>query len=174
LSNIDPMGLETPRAASGCGTMSWAVCGSLPPAIPSCTEPCGCGPRAPDFALFNINIYVFSVYAEYSKDGNAFVGGGVNFNSPNPLNIDSSANVGWLNTSSPPSGAQIDNFLGGYSGGGTAGYAGAGGGEVWSPGNGTATVIGFGAGEQYQSNYKGSGTASWGYTVPTGQTGITW
>jgi hypothetical protein len=62
---------------------------------------------------------------------------------------DASANVGWLNTSSPPSGAQIDNFLGGYSGGGTAGYAGIGGGMVWSPGNGTATVVGFGAGEQY-------------------------
>jgi filamentous hemagglutinin len=168
------MGLESPRTASGCGATSWAACGSLPPAIPSCTKPCGCKPRAPDFALFNINIYVFSIYAEYSRYGNAFVGVGVNFNSPNPVNIDSSANVGWLNTSSPPGAAQLDNFLGGYSGGGTAAYSGVGGGEVWSPGNGTATVLGFGAGEQYQANYRGSGNLNWGYTVPTGQTGITW
>ena len=175
VGNTDPSGLESPRAACGVSnnsTSAWAGCATP---IPECDSCVGCyGLRAPDFALFNINIYVFSAYAEYSKDGNAFVGGAVNFNSPNPLNIDASANAGWLNSFSPPSGAQIDNFLGGYSGGGTAGYAGAGGGEVWSPGNGTATVIGFGAGEQYQSNYKGNGNANWGYTVPTGQTGITW
>lgn len=168
LSSVDPLGLESNRAFCG-GPTSCSV-----PA-PTCSDPCGCGRlRSPDFALFNVNIYVLSVYAEYSKDGNAFVGGGVNFNSPNPVSLDASANVGWLNTSSPPSGAQIDNFLAGYSGGGTAGYAGVGGGEVWSPGNGTATVLGFGAGEQYQTNYKGSGNLNWGYTVPTGQTGITW
>lgn len=168
LSATDPLGLESNRAFCGGPT----TC-SVP--APVCSDPCGCGKlRAPDFALFNINIYVFSVYAEYSKDGNAFVGGGVNFNSPNPVNLDASANVGWLNTSSPPSGAQIDNFLAGYSGGGTAGYGGVGGGQVWSPGNGTATVLGFGAGEQYQTNYNGSGNLNWGYTVPTGQTGITW
>lgn len=44
LSNIDPLGLESPRAASGCGNGGWSSCASNPPAIPSCTEPCGCKP----------------------------------------------------------------------------------------------------------------------------------
>jgi RHS repeat-associated protein len=38
LMNVDPQGLESPRSASGCGTMSWAACGALPPAVPT-----GCG-----------------------------------------------------------------------------------------------------------------------------------
>ncbi|MBB5356833.1 RHS repeat-associated protein [Rhodanobacter sp. ANJX3] len=42
LRNVDPLGLESPRAASGCGTISWAACGALPPVIPTCTVPCGC------------------------------------------------------------------------------------------------------------------------------------
>lgn len=35
LSNIDPLGLESPRAASGCGAMSWAACGAIPPVLPT-------------------------------------------------------------------------------------------------------------------------------------------
>jgi RHS repeat-associated protein len=45
LMSGDPMGLETPKAASGCGTMAWAACGSLPTSMPSCTNPCGCEPN---------------------------------------------------------------------------------------------------------------------------------
>jgi len=35
LSNIDPMGLESPRSAAGCGSMSWAACGARPLALPT-------------------------------------------------------------------------------------------------------------------------------------------
>jgi RHS repeat-associated protein len=130
-------------------------------------------PRLPDFISFNINAYVFSVYGAFASNGYAFVGGGVNFNFPNPLSLEASANAGWLNVASP-TGAQIDNFLGGYSGGVTGGYVGLGGGEVWSPGNGTATVIGFGAGASFGSSSNGGGGPNWGYGVPTGSTGIKW
>jgi filamentous hemagglutinin len=84
------------------------------------------------------------------------------------------ANAGWLNSASAPSGDQIDSFLGGYSGGAAAAYDGVGGGEIWSPGNGTATIVGFGAGETYMSSYRAGGAASWGYSWQTGQTGIRW
>lgn len=41
LSNVDPLGLESPRAASGCGAMSWAACGAMAPALP--TKDCNGG-----------------------------------------------------------------------------------------------------------------------------------
>jgi len=176
VNKIDPLGLESPRSFCGGSNNSaapWTGC-SAPP--PPCPTPCGCPVnfRKPDFVTFNINIYVLSVYAGYSKSGNAFVGLGVNFNFPNPVNLDASASAGWLNTSTPPSGEQTDNFLGGYSGGVTGAYAGPGIGQAWSPGNGTATLIGFGAGESFQSSYNGGVTPNWGYTWKTGQTGLTW
>jgi len=58
LSNSDPLGLESPRAASGCGTMSWAACGATPPAIPKCTQPCGCSNSSAGKVLAAIAIVV--------------------------------------------------------------------------------------------------------------------
>jgi filamentous hemagglutinin len=163
MNRRDPLGLDD----SIC-MFNKAMCSpSLPP---PCDQP---KTRPPDFISFNINVYVFSVFGSFASTGNAYVGGGVNFTGPNPLNLDASVNLGWLNTTDPTS-AQIDNFLVGYSGGLSGAYMGYGGGEVVSPGNGTATVIGVGAGESYQTTYNGSGMGHWGYAVRTGYTGITW
>jgi len=53
--------------------------------------------------------------------------------------------AGYLNTTSVSPG-QTTNFAAEYAGGGSALYGGLGGGIMVLPGNGTATVIGFGAG----------------------------
>jgi len=129
--------------------------------------------RWPDFVMFNLNDYVFSAFGTFTSTGYAYVGGGVNYTAPNPANVDAAVNVGWLNNTDPTD-EEIDSFVSGNSGQLSAVYAGVGGGEAWSPGNGTATVVGFGAGEQFGTKFKGTGTGGWGFSGQTGWTGITW
>ena len=161
MSRTDPLGLYGGPIAAGSRYNPCVRLWEGPPA------------RLPDFISFNINAYVFSVFGAFSRTGDAFVGAGLNFNAPNPATLEASVNGGWLN-SSMPTGSQLNNFISSYSGGLFGGYAGLGGGQAWSPGNGTATLIGFGAGESLGTNFKGGATGSWGYSVNTGYTGITW
>jgi hypothetical protein len=130
----------------------------------------GCAKRLPDFINFQIDILWGG---SYSRSGNAFVGAGVNKGVPNPYRVSAGVSAGWVN-SFAVSPEQVDNFLSGYSGGFSGAYALAGGGLAVSPGNGTATVVGVGAGEAIGLDTIASGTGSWGYTWETGQAGIVW
>jgi uncharacterized protein RhaS with RHS repeats len=129
--------------------------------------------RGPDFVNFQIDGYIFSVWGTFTRDGNSFVGGGLNATLPNQLNLSASASAGWLNKSTVLPG-ETANFAGGYSGGGAAAYVGIGGGVVYSPGNGTATVVGIGAGKSLGAGFNSGATFSGGYSKDMGDSGIGW
>lgn len=83
-----------------------------------------------------------------------------------------SITAGWLNQISVrPGGA--DNFAGGYAGGAAGAYGVFGGGMMYSPGNGTATLLGVGGGVSAGKNTN-LGGVSGGYSRDQGKTGIRW
>jgi filamentous hemagglutinin len=100
--------------------------------------------RFPDFVNFQVDYFVGSAWGSFSRDGNSYFGYGLNKALPNSVNAAASAQFGWLNRSSVGPG-ETNKFLAGYAGCGTAAFSAVGGGVVYSPGNGTATVIGVGA-----------------------------
>jgi len=130
--------------------------------------------RAPDFINFQVDYYVGSIWGTFSRSGNSFVGVGLNRTYINPVSAGASMAAGWLNSQNPTA-VQVDSFISGYSGGATAAYAGMGGGLFYSPGNGSATVIGLGVAAQpggAPSNWSGSIVG--GRTFLQGQSGIRW
>ncbi|MDR5777538.1 hemagglutinin repeat-containing protein [Caballeronia sp. LZ002] len=128
--------------------------------------------RAPDFVNFQLDYFVGSVWGTFTRDGNSFIGGGLNMGIPNPVGAGVSISAGYLNAGHVSPG-QTNNFAGGYAGGGSALYGGFGGGIMISPGNGTATVVGFGAGTTVGKT-DNPASVGWGYTVDQGKTGIKW
>ncbi|NHQ87865.1 hypothetical protein HA050_17285 [Iodobacter sp. HSC-16F04] len=160
LNAIDPNGLAGVRPS---GPMS---------GVPNKGDGCKV-PRAPDFVNFQLDLYVFSVWGTFSRDGHSFAGGGFNRGYSNPLNLNASVSAGWLNTWTVKPG-QTNGFLSGYAGGGNAAYTGVGGGLVYSPGSGTATVVGVGVGYAYGSAAQLAGGPGGGYTKDQGETGISW
>lgn len=128
--------------------------------------------RAPDFVNFQIDYFVGSVWGTFTRDGNAFFGGGLNMGLPNPVGAGASVSAGYPNTSTVRPG-QTNNFAGGYAGGGSALYRGLGGGIMVSPGNGTATVVGVGAGVNVGKT-NNPASVGWGFSVDQGKTGIRW
>ena len=128
--------------------------------------------RGPDFVNFQLDYYVGSAWGTFTRDGNSFVGGGVNMNLPNPTGVGANVSVGWLNSTTMSPG-QTNNFVSGYSGGAVGGYDGPGGGIMYSPGNGTATVVGVGAGVSVGGN-KNVVSVGGGYSVNQGSTGLKW
>ncbi|MBY4696516.1 hypothetical protein K6W21_20820 [Burkholderia latens] len=128
--------------------------------------------RAPDFVNFQIDYFVGSVWGTFTRDGNAFFGGGLNMGLPNPVGAGVNMSAGYLNTSTVRPG-QTNNFAGEYAGGGSALYGGLGGGVMVSPGNGTATVVGFGAGVNVGKT-NNPASVGWGFSVDQGKTGISW
>jgi filamentous hemagglutinin len=128
--------------------------------------------RLPDFLNFQVDYFVGSVWGTFSRDGNSYFGYGVNKALPNAVNAAASAQFGWLNRSSVSPG-ETNKFLSGYAGSGTAAFSAVGRGVVYSPGNGTATVLGIGAGANL-GNAKNPASTGMGYTVDKGKTGIEW
>jgi filamentous hemagglutinin len=54
--------------------------------------------RAPDFVNFQIDYFVGSVWGTFTRDGNAFFGGGLNMGLPNPVGAGVNISAGYLNT----------------------------------------------------------------------------
>lgn len=100
------------------------------------------------------------------------LGYGVNLGIPNSVGAGINVSADYLNTKSVSPG-QTNNFAGGYAGGGSALYGGLGGGIMVSPGNGTATVIGFGAGTNVGKT-DNPVSVGWGFSNDQGKTGIRW
>jgi filamentous hemagglutinin len=72
--------------------------------------------RGPDFVNFQIDYYVGSVWGTFTRDGNSFVGDGLNMALPNTVNAGVGISAGWLNMLTVAPG-QTNNFAGGYAGG---------------------------------------------------------
>lgn len=128
---------------------------------------CGSALRAPDFVQFSFDLYVFNFTGTFSRSGRAFFGGGFGRTYPSPkfTGTGGSIAVGWLNKLSPST-TEIDNFVGGLGYSKTAFYNGVGGGVAWSPGSGTATLIGVGEGFSLspggiQNNQGNTGLGGW-------------
>ncbi len=102
--------------------------------------------RWPDFIQFSLDLGPANLNGTFSASGNSFAGAGVSKGYPDPISVGGSVAAGWLNQYLPPSGKQIDDFIGGWGAGSSEYFLGVGGGVAWSPGNGTATLIGVGAG----------------------------
>ena len=129
--------------------------------------------RLPDFVSFQVNYYVGSVSGTLSRSGNSFFGMGMSKGIPNPVGAGASVNVGWLNTcDAEATKLKVDSFLEGFAGGGAAAYAGVGGGILVSPGNGTATVVGVGAGVAVGGSPKLGGSPSFDVSRNLGPTGL--
>ncbi|PPK44809.1 hemagglutinin-like protein [Trinickia symbiotica] len=128
--------------------------------------------RLPDFVNFQVDYFVGSAWGSFSRDGNSYFGYGVNKALPNSVNASASAQFGWLNRSSVIPG-ETNKFLAGYAGSGTVAFSAVGGGVVYSPGNGTATVLGVGAGANL-GKAKNPASTGMGYTVDKGKTGMEW
>ncbi|MDR5884175.1 hypothetical protein [Caballeronia sp. LZ032] len=122
---------------------------------------------------FQIDYFVGSVWGTFTRDGNAFFGYGVNAALPNPVQASASITMGWLNRSSVSPG-QVNNFAAGYAGGMSGAYGIVGGGLTYSPGNGTATVIGIGGGKNAAENHTNIGGISGGFSNDQGRTGLGW
>ena len=129
--------------------------------------------RAPDFVNFQIDSYVFSASGTFTRDGHSFLGYGANMAVPNAMSFGATVQVGWLNRADIKPG-DVNQFVAGYSGSGAGLYGGVGGAVLLSPGNGSATVVGFGVGETYK-NTPGSPVGIAGArSVDQGRTGISW
>ncbi|WP_157374700.1 hypothetical protein [Burkholderia ubonensis] len=104
--------------------------------------------------------------------GTRIFGYRVNKAVPNSVNAAASLQFGWLNQALVRPG-QTNNFLSGYAGNGAAAFSAVGGGVVYSPGNGAATVIGVGVGANLGKT-SNPASVGMGYTVDQGKTGVRW
>ena len=120
--------------------------------------------RGPDFVQFSVDLYVANVGGTFSRSGNSFAGWGITRQYPNVSGMGASITAGWLNQCEMPSDQQVDNFVGCF-GQSVTGFMTVGGGLQYSPGNGTATVLGIGA---------GWGVGPGGVQYLQGQTGLGW
>jgi hypothetical protein len=128
--------------------------------------------RLPDFVNFQVDYFVGSAWGTFTREGKSYFGYGVNMALPNPVQASTSITAGWLNKPTVAPG-KIDTFMQGYGGGATGAYGLFGGGMMYSPGNGSATLIGIGGGVNAgkMPNVRGVGG---GYAVEQGKTGIEW
>ena len=127
--------LCTGMSARGCMTMAVQITGAdqLP------------FKRLPDYAHFELGVYVFSVSADYTRYGDMYVGTGIARPYPNPASMGVNISAGWmLNQCDAPSRSDLNNYLDGYSAG-AGGYWGVGGGVSMNP-SGSAINLGVGFG----------------------------
>lgn len=131
----DPIGL-----AGGINTYSYV--GGNPIRY---TDPNGLQ-RLPDYVTFQLDAYVFSISATFTKYGDVFLGKGVSRPYPNPLSGGVSISNGWKTSCSAdgPSKDELNKFLDGFAQS-AGGYFGVGGsfsknaaGSAWNVG------VGFG------------------------------
>ncbi len=176
-ANGGPSNVRDPLGLFGYGFPWGPQPGPVAPATPPQSQgaPCGAasGVRGPDFVAFEVDAYVASAWGIFSRDGDSFVGGGVNYSAPNPLGTNASAVAGWLNSPSVAPG-QTNDFLAGYGGGATMAYAGIGGGLMWGSDGSTATVFGVGGGAKPMGTPASPVTATFGLSSNQGNTGICW
>lgn len=125
--------------------------------------------RMPDYFSANINVAIpnpvtgtivgWSGTASIDRYGNWYwspLGGGVG---KSATFVSGSATANWMNQPCKPSEKQLNNFLTGHGFNVTGGYWG-GASESWSPGNGSATGLGFvtpQAGGSYNYSFQGPG-----------------
>ncbi|PPE72645.1 hypothetical protein C3942_17885, partial [Solimonas fluminis] len=121
-------------------------------------------PRTPDFVQFSVDMYVFNAAGTFNRSGNSYAGWGITRQYPNMADMGASITAGWLNQCEKPSNEQVDNFVGGF-GQSASGFVVVGGGILYSPGNGTATILGVGG---------GWGVGPGGVQYLQGQTGLGW
>jgi len=113
--------------------------------------------RWPDYATFQLDLYVFSVSATYTRHGDVFFGGGVGRAYPNPVSYGVSISDGWLNKSCPTQ-EEINTFLDGFSQSVGAYYFVGGSVSANQSGRATNVGVGFGIGvnpgslNSYQGN----------------------
>lgn len=103
--------------------------------------------RGPGYVTFQIDVYVLSASATYTRYGDIFLGKGTNRAFPNPTSYGVSISDGWMIDpcgDGGPSRAKLNDFLDGYSGGAGA-YSGVGGSYSVNP-SGQGFDIGVGAG----------------------------
>ena len=138
ISYRDPLGLEAVATMSQLG---WGI------------QPApGGGGRLPDYATFQLDLYVLSVSATYTVYGDLFVGAGPVRQYWNPANVGVSISNGWVTpkgsscsaNGGAPTRQQLNSFLAGYSGG-AGGYAFIGGSFSANP-SGHAFNLGVGFG----------------------------
>ncbi|WP_241236736.1 RHS repeat-associated core domain-containing protein [Xanthomonas arboricola] len=133
VTSLDFLGLESPGSFNNGGyRMSWE----------------NGAKRLPDYFKVQAELYVFSGSLTLSRSGRVFVAGGFARNYPrmNLKRPGTSASVGFLNQCEEPTSQRVDDFIGGFGMSGAGGYRVVGGAAVWSPGQGSATEIGFGVG----------------------------
>jgi RHS repeat-associated protein len=103
--------------------------------------------RMPDFVTFQVDAYVFSASATFTIYGDIFLGRGANRAYPSVVSGGVSISNGWVINrckNGHPTQDQLNDFLGGYSGGG-GGFWGVGGTYSAGPsGHGFNLGVGFG------------------------------
>jgi len=162
---------EDPIRLMGGGVNYYSMTGNSPV---NYRDPLGLW-RMPDFASANINIAIpnpvtgtivgWSGTASIDRYGNWYwspLGGGIG---KSATFVSGSATANWMNQPCKPSEKQLSNFLSDNGFNVTGGYW-AGVSESWSPGNGSATGVGFvtpQAGGSYNYSFQGSGNTglSW-------------
>ncbi|WP_234779039.1 RHS repeat-associated core domain-containing protein [Pseudomonas amygdali] len=135
---------------------------------PSLPNEGGEGGRGPDFFQCALEVGQFSANATLARTGDMYFGWGVGRPYPGP-GLGANAGMGWLNQAQMPTDSKVKDFAGGFGQGAAVfggSFYGLGGGIAYSPGNGTATVIGIGT--------PGSGVGLGGYQWSVGNIGISW
>jgi hypothetical protein len=109
VNSRDSRGLESGAALAAMNRAEGAV-------FPGSGSPCGCNARSPDFMNFQIDLYIFSASATYTRYGDIFVGKGFSRQYMNPLSRGVSISDSWLLKCNPTR-DDINNFLVNWSGG---------------------------------------------------------
>jgi hypothetical protein len=104
--------------------------------------------RLPDYLAFQLDVYVFSVSATYTRYGDIYFGKGAARQYPNPANYGVSISDGWMlnhtGCDEAPSRSQLNNFISSWSA--SAGAYALVGGSYSINANGQAFNLGVGAG----------------------------
>ncbi len=131
--------------------------------------------RLPDYVKVSFSMYVFNVSFARARNGQVYGAIGIARPYPHPVSAGASVTVGWLNTPCKPSATKLNRFMTGPGLATTAAYVDVGGGVTYSPGEGSATEVGFGEGVSIApSNLSGGLSGDYGFTIGKPGMGWTW